>query len=293
MNKASYEIVGVARDIRHKGPGTAPEPEMFVAMAQGSPNRGATLIVRIAGSAEAVIPSIKARIFALVPGKPITEIASLEETARRAAAPRRFNMVVLTILAAVALGIAAIGIYAVMAHIAGARTREVGIRMALGARREDIRGLFLRQGAAVVAVGLTAGVLGAWYLARSVERFLFDVRVHDERVFAAAAVLLAIVGLGRLLAPGPPRGAGGSAHRAAIAVARCGGPRAAAPGSRCRQRLAVCVRRQVSVCAYLNRPCLARMCHPSLLVSRNPQGSRANSENADEVDSVRIMDVDV
>ena len=193
--KLTYEIVGVVADIRHLGLSRAPEPEMYVPLAQSPVSVSGTLTVRLSRAPDQVIPLIKARIFEVSPGKPIRDIASLDETASRSAAPRRFNMIVLSIFAAVALAIAAIGIYGVMAHIVRRRTHEIGVRIALGARAAEVQRMILRQGGAVIVLGLAAGITGAWYLARTIESFLFEVRAHDLRVFAGAVVLLGLVGL--------------------------------------------------------------------------------------------------
>jgi putative ABC transport system permease protein len=82
-----------------------------------------------------------------------------------------------------------------MAHVVRRRTHEIGVRIALGARAEEVRRMILNQGALVIACGLAAGVAGAWYLARTIEAFLFEIRVHDLRVFAGAVIVLALVGL--------------------------------------------------------------------------------------------------
>jgi putative ABC transport system permease protein len=201
FNKLLYEIVGVVSDIRHLGLARAPEPEMFVPLAQAATSTTGTLTVRLQGNSEQIVPLIKSRVYEMSPDKPIRDILSLDETASRAAAPRRFNMIVLSIFAAVALAIAAIGIYGVMAHVVSRRTHEIGVRIALGARAEDVRRMILGQGAVVIAAGLATGIAGAWYLARTIESFLFEIRGHDLRVFAAAVAVLAIVGVGACWIP--------------------------------------------------------------------------------------------
>jgi cell division protein FtsX len=108
---AVYEVVGVAADIRHLGVSRAPEPEMYIPLAQHPVSGNGTLTVRLHGTPDRTIPLIKSRIFEASPHKPIRDIASLDESASRSAAPRRFNMIVLSIFAAVALAIAALGIY--------------------------------------------------------------------------------------------------------------------------------------------------------------------------------------
>ena len=104
-------------------------------------------------------------------------------------------MLLMTIFGALALVIAATGIYGVIAFNVSQRTREIGVRMALGARRSEVIGLFVRQGAAVLFAGIAAGLVGAWMLARTVHTFLFEVQPRDLGVFATVAAVLALVGL--------------------------------------------------------------------------------------------------
>ena len=195
FNKNMYEIVGVVADIRHLGLARAPEPELFIPLAQNPMQTGGTLVVRHISEAATVLPLIKSRILEISPNKPIRDIASLDETARRSAAPRRFNMFVLSIFGALALAIAALGVYGVMAQIVRQRTHEIAVRMALGARADQVQRMFVRQGAVVIGVGLAAGLVAAGYLARTAESFLFEVRAQDPRVFVAAAIVLAGAGL--------------------------------------------------------------------------------------------------
>jgi putative ABC transport system permease protein len=195
FNKEVYQIVGMVADTRQFGLARRPEPELYRPLAQNAFSTGGTLIVSLAGPAEQLIPLVKARVFAMSPDKPIRDISSLQETARIAAAPRRFNMIVLTIFALVAVAIAAIGVYGVMAYIVRRRTHEIGVRIALGAHPSDVRRMILTQGGLVIALGLAAGLAGAWYLARTIESFLFEARAQDVRIFATAAAVLALIGL--------------------------------------------------------------------------------------------------
>jgi putative ABC transport system permease protein len=101
----------------------------------------------------------------------------------------------MTVFAVLALVIAATGIYGVMAFVVGQRTREVGVRLALGASPSAVIGLFLRQGAAVVITGLTVGIIATWWLARGVQSFLYEIDARDPVVFAIVLAVLAVVAL--------------------------------------------------------------------------------------------------
>jgi predicted permease len=193
INKLTYEVVGVVGDMRYGGPATPAVPEAFLSFDHGRPSAG-TLLVRSARGATA-IRDVKAAIWSVTPGEPITDIRTADELFDQTIAPRRFNMLLMSIFAALALVIAATGVYGVIAFVVGQRTREIGIRMALGAQRAEVVRMFLRQGAGVVAGGLTAGLIGAWMLSRTVQSFLFEVQPRDPVVFASVTLLLALVGV--------------------------------------------------------------------------------------------------
>ncbi len=188
-------IVGVVADARGMGREREPEPEVFVPMAQHSVGAGATLTIRLAARDDRVIAAVKAAVFEMVPGRPITDVEAVDDTARRAAAPRRFNMLLLTIFGVVALGIAATGIYGLMAYTVRRRTHEIGVRLALGARASDVTSLVLRQGALVIGLGIVAGLAAAWLLARTVQSFLFEIDARDPIAFGGAAAVIAAAGL--------------------------------------------------------------------------------------------------
>ncbi len=194
FNKATYEIVGVANDMRHRGPAVPPVPELFIPFAQADAFSSGTLTIRIAGEQAPVIAAVKSCLFEMVPGRPIDTIESLETSAWRQSASRRFNMLLMTIFGVLALAIAATGVYGVMAYIVRLRTHEIGVRVALGATAADVSGLIVKQGALSIGLGLVVGLAGAWYLARTVQSFLFEVQARDPLVFVGAATILGVVG---------------------------------------------------------------------------------------------------
>ncbi len=193
INNITYEVVGVVGDMRYGGPATPAVPEAFLPFDHGRPFAG-SLLVRSPRGANA-LPDIKAAVWSVVPARPITDIRTAEELFNRTTATRRFNMLLMSVFAALALVIATTGIYGVIAFVVSHRTREIGVRMALGAQRSEVVGLFLRQGIVVLVAGIGAGLIGAWLLARTVQSFLFEVEARDPVVFAVVTIVLAIVGL--------------------------------------------------------------------------------------------------
>src|SRR5262245_37875908 len=116
----------------------------------------------------------------------------MEELLGRRVAQRRLTMMLVGLFGLLGLTIAAVGVYGVMAYFVGQRTREIGVRMALGATRSRVVGLVLRNGFALVATGLISGAVAAWYLSAATKAFLFRLEPKDPRAYAAAVVSLAI-----------------------------------------------------------------------------------------------------
>ncbi len=195
LRDLSPTVVGVVADARGLGRERLPEPELYVPAAQHKLWAGVTLTVRLTGRDDRTIAAVKRRVLEMSPGRPVMSVESVDETARRSAAPRRFNMLLLTIFGVVALGIAATGTYSLMAYTVRQRTQEIGVRMALGARARDVAMMLLRQGAMVVALGVAGGLAAAWLLARTVQAFLFEIEARDPIAFGAAALVLAVAGI--------------------------------------------------------------------------------------------------
>jgi putative ABC transport system permease protein len=191
IQTTTFEIVGVVGNMRYGSPGSPAVPEVYLPYEQTSGN-GGTIVFR---AVPASIPAIKRAIWTLNPTQPISNLQTADETFGRGTAARRFNMVLMSVFAVLALAIAATGIYGVMAFVVGQRTREVGVRLALGARPSAVVGLFLKQGAAVVMTGLAAGTIAAWWLARGVQSFLYEVDARDPVVLAIVLAVLAVVAL--------------------------------------------------------------------------------------------------
>jgi hypothetical protein len=150
-------------------------------------------IIRTQGDPRAIAGLAKAAIERLGPGRPIFAVRTLDSLVADATADSRFALLVLGAFAVLAVVLTTIGVYGVVAYATARRTREIAVRLALGADAREVVGLVLREGAAWIGLGLAAGALGARGLSRSLESLLFAVRPTDPFTFAAMAALLAIV----------------------------------------------------------------------------------------------------
>jgi putative ABC transport system permease protein len=193
-------IVGVVGNIRHDGPETEWLTHAYVPLAQ-SHVVGATLVLRTAPDVQGILPAVRSAVWSDFPDLPIPDIDTLEQFFNRLTAQRHFNMLLLGLYGVLGLIIAAIGIYGVMAYVVGQRTREIGVRMALGALPSTILWSVLGQASAYIAFGLAIGMAGAWSLTRLVEAFLFATQPHDPVVYATIFALLAIAGLAAAFLP--------------------------------------------------------------------------------------------
>jgi predicted permease len=193
------EIVGVVADLRHEGPARPPAPELYVAAAQ-FPRWELTLAVRTADPA-ALLPVIRATVLAVDPEQPVSDQETMRAAFTAVLGPHRLSQQLLGALAIVALALAGVGIYAVIAQLVGERTREIGIRLALGGDRAAVMALVLKQGITPAAWGLAVGAVGAVLVTRLLEAQLFGVRPGDPVTMIVVAVVLLGVALLACYAP--------------------------------------------------------------------------------------------
>jgi putative ABC transport system permease protein len=187
-------IVGVVGSIRHEGPETSWRRQGFVPIEQIRAT-GATLVLRLSRDPGSVLPAVKSEIWSHFPDLALPDIQMLSQYLNALTAQRRLNMLLLNLFGALGVLIACAGIYGVMAYAAVLRTREIGIRMALGAVPGTILWSMLRQALVQLAAGLALGLSGAWVLAAFVAGFLFQVQPHDARIYLAVSATLIASGL--------------------------------------------------------------------------------------------------
>jgi putative ABC transport system permease protein len=198
-------VVGVVGNVRYERLSAEPKPTFYIPLAQagmGFPgNWGMTLLVRSPKTSEALGASVRAAVRSLDPGLPVFDVRTVTETIDRSLDERRSATRLLALFALVAVALAAIGLGGVLARSVAARTREFGIRVALGARPFDVLGLVASDGLKLTGAGLALGFAAALWATRAIASELFGVSATDPGTFAAIAVLLAAVGLAASLAP--------------------------------------------------------------------------------------------
>ncbi len=183
------EIVGVAADIRYGRPDDPLRLDLYFPSLQGGLPR-TTLFLRTAGDPGALSESVRREVHALDPNLPVFDVRTMEERAARAYSPERFAATLLGLLAGIALVLASVGLYGLMAEIVARQRREIGVRMALGARPFDIQRRFLARGLALAGIGLAAGLAGAVALSRLLARLLFEVEPVDLATYVSVSALL-------------------------------------------------------------------------------------------------------
>jgi predicted permease len=193
-------VIGIVGDIRHAGLDVEPRGEMYLAHRQftfwngGSAPNTMQLVARTTVPPAAIVNALRAAVSNLDPDLPAGAITTMADVEAASVAQPRFLLVLIGLFAAVALLLAAIGLYGLIAFMVGQRAHEIGVRMALGARTGQVVGMVLRQGMAMIGVGLVAGLIAALVLTRTLQGFLFGVRPSDPLTLGAVTLVLAAVG---------------------------------------------------------------------------------------------------
>jgi predicted permease len=208
---ATVEIVGVVGHVKQWGldrdDSEALHAQIYLPFMQLADNvikltaPGAAVVVRSAGPSPALFDALRHASSQMSSQQVIYAAQSMEQIISDSLATRRFSMILLGIFAGLALLLASVGIYGVISYVVGERTREMGIRMALGAQRRDILWLILRQGGTLAALGVAVGVISSFGLARFMAGQLYGVRATDPATFLAVALLLALVALAACCIP--------------------------------------------------------------------------------------------
>jgi putative ABC transport system permease protein len=190
MMGLTAEIVGVAADVHTRNLTAPPEPEMFYPVFQ-RPEDFTGILVRTGGDPAALTASVKAALHDVDPGIPLIAPSTMSEMVRQSIADRDLTMTMLIVFAGLALSLASLGVYSVMAYSVTQRSAEIGIRMALGARAFDVQKMVIGQGLGLAAIGLAIGAAAALALTSLMAALLFEVRATDPGIYLAIAALLA------------------------------------------------------------------------------------------------------
>ena len=189
-----YTVIGIVGDVRHSELAAPPTMQWYGAQSQFA-DSVLTVVVRTAGDPASLTADVRRAITSVAPDVPVDHVATLRDLVDRSVGPRRFVMLLLELFAAMALLMTAIGVYGVVAYSVSERTREFGVRAALGASRAELARLVIGSGLFVVASGLAAGCVLAFAATRYLEASLFNVRPTDPLTFAAVVIVLLLVTL--------------------------------------------------------------------------------------------------
>jgi putative ABC transport system permease protein len=190
--KVSDEIVGVVGDVRETSLEREPNPAIYWPHSREA-YQFMNLVVRTSFEPTQIAATLQKEIRALDPDQPVADVRTLDAVVGKSIARPRFNTLLLTIFAGVALVLASVGLYGVMNYSATQRTRELGIRMALGATQADIMRLVVGNGMALTLAGIVLGVVASWALTRIMANLLFGVTATDLPTFISVSALLAAV----------------------------------------------------------------------------------------------------
>ena len=197
-----YTIIGVAGDVKQASLMVSDPDAVYIAPEQSwYADAAMSLVVRSRLNAAALVPEIKSAIWSVDKNQPIVRIATMDHLLAATAAQRRFTLILFEAFGIVALALAAIGIYGVLSGSVAERTREIGIRLALGAPRASILSLVVRQGMLLTAVGAIIGIGGSFVAGRAIASQLFGVTPLDAITYAGVVVLLAAVSVGACWLP--------------------------------------------------------------------------------------------
>lgn len=199
------EIVGVVGDVRQVDLAQAPRGQLYLLHSQTPrtwfPVRGMALLLRTDVAPETVVSAAREALSRLDPGLPLYGVRTMREVVDRSTARQRFTMTLQLVFAVLALTLASVGIYGVLAHSVARRTQEIGIRMALGAGRGRVLGMVVGEGMGLVALSLALGLAGGLGAGRVLSALLYGVSPSDPVTFAVATVALGAVALGACAVP--------------------------------------------------------------------------------------------
>lgn len=199
-NQALAEVIGVVGDVRHTGLTSNPAPTVFLLHAQ-TPGYITNLVVRTSGDPLAHATALRQAIHEVDPTQAVSGIGTIEQDVAKVLARPRLQAALVTCFAVIAVVLAVIGVYGLVAYVVTLRTHEIGIRLALGATREKVFFELFGQGAQLVFAGLIVGVAGAVALRKMASTFIFGVTTGDPRTYLFAALTFSAVALAAVIIP--------------------------------------------------------------------------------------------
>ncbi|HEY9435657.1 MAG TPA: ABC transporter permease [Blastocatellia bacterium] len=189
-------VVGVVGDVKQMSLAAPQSDAVYTTAEQYSfIESSRSLVVRARGDAAALAPAIRKAIWSVNKDQPISRVATMDELLAATAAERRFALILFEAFGLVALALACAGIYGALSGSVAERTREIGVRMALGAERRDVLGMILRQGLKLTLIGVGIGLVAAWTATRMLAKLLYGVGATDPLTFGGVALLLTVVAL--------------------------------------------------------------------------------------------------
>jgi putative ABC transport system permease protein len=194
------EIIGIVGDIRHNALDTSPAEALYLSSNQ-RPQLAMSVVVRTSIPPSSISTAVRSGVLTIDKDQPIASVQTMEEIVSSSISNQRFTLLLLGLFAAVALALAAIGIYSVMAYTVTQRTGEIGLRMALGAQSRDVLRLVVGQGMTMAVIGIMVGLGGAFALTRVMRSLLFSIGATDPITFIAIPLMLAGVALGACFVP--------------------------------------------------------------------------------------------
>jgi predicted permease len=201
-------VVGIVADERHNGVTATVNEKFFVPHKQwplvtrgGDPIRSVFVVARTTGDPMSVVGAVRSELRQMDASVPVANVRSMNEVVAASLATPRLTGFLLGAFAAIALALAAVGIYGLLAYLVSQRTQEIGLRLALGADRSQVLGMVMRQGLSLAAAGIVIGVMGAFALTRMMQSLLYEVRPNDPFTFVAVPAVLLLVALAASFLP--------------------------------------------------------------------------------------------
>jgi putative ABC transport system permease protein len=179
-------------DVKNYEMSDAPAPEVYVPFAQ-RPDRGMMVVLRAAGDPEALVGTLRGAVSAIDPGEPVSRVFTMQNLIHQITGPFETTAKFVATLGVVTLLLAGVGVYGVISYTFAQRTREIGIRMALGARRADVAGLVLKQIRTFMLAALVPGLLLAWAIGTALQAMLVGVTPTDWRIYVMMSAVLTAV----------------------------------------------------------------------------------------------------